>query len=89
MAGTGKSTIARTVAQNFTKGHRIGASFFFKRGEADRGDLNKFSSIIAADLIARKPAISFHMKNVIDADPAILRKAMREQFDRLFLKPYP
>ncbi|QGA18984.1 hypothetical protein EYB26_006669 [Talaromyces marneffei] len=36
MAGTGKSTIARTVARCFEEKERLGATFFFKRGEADR-----------------------------------------------------
>ncbi|KAL4766716.1 hypothetical protein BDW60DRAFT_201961, partial [Aspergillus nidulans var. acristatus] len=37
MAGTGKSTIARTVAQYFKKDGILGASFFFKRGRGDQG----------------------------------------------------
>src|SRR5947208_992994 len=32
MAGTGKSTIARTVAQLFADYDQLGASFFFKNG---------------------------------------------------------
>lgn len=35
MAGTGKSTISRTVAHAFAGAGHLGASFFFKRGEAD------------------------------------------------------
>jgi hypothetical protein len=38
MAGTGKSTISRTVAESFMKEGRLGASFFFKRSEADVGN---------------------------------------------------
>src|SRR3954452_4674724 len=42
MAGTGKSTISYTVAKRLNQdkptGHaKLGASFFFKRGEGDRG----------------------------------------------------
>ncbi|EFR02261.1 hypothetical protein MGYG_05262 [Nannizzia gypsea CBS 118893] len=33
MAGTGKSTISRTVAKSFKEENLLGASFFFKRGE--------------------------------------------------------
>ena len=32
MAGTGKSTIARTVAHEFSSRNRLGASFFFSPG---------------------------------------------------------
>ena len=33
MAGTGKSTISRTVAQSFADNGDLGVSFFIKRGE--------------------------------------------------------
>ncbi|KAG8912431.1 hypothetical protein FRC02_005996, partial [Tulasnella sp. 418] len=36
MAGTGKSTIARTVAKGFDEKNYLGASFFFSRDEDDR-----------------------------------------------------
>jgi pantothenate kinase-related protein Tda10 len=50
MAGTGKSTISRTVARSAKdhNGHNhLGASFFFKRGEADRGNAKKFFPMLA------------------------------------------
>lgn len=37
MAGTGKSTISRTVARSLKDRNHLGANFFFKRGEGDRG----------------------------------------------------
>lgn len=46
-AGTGKPTIARTVAASFAERGWLGASFFFKRGLADRGVDVKFVSTIA------------------------------------------
>ncbi|OAA81575.1 hypothetical protein LEL_01120 [Akanthomyces lecanii RCEF 1005] len=50
MAGTGKSTISRTIAESFAAQGRLGASFFFKRGETDRGTIAKFFPTLAADL---------------------------------------
>jgi hypothetical protein len=41
MAGTGKSTVSRTVAQMFADRGQLGASFF-KRGERDRGNARFF-----------------------------------------------
>jgi hypothetical protein len=43
-AGTGKSTISRTVARSRSKQGDLGASFFFKRGEVDRGNLSKVTA---------------------------------------------
>jgi hypothetical protein len=56
MAGTGKSTIARTVAGNFKKNSLLGASFFFKWGEAGRGDARKFFPTLAR-LMPRYPEL--------------------------------
>ncbi|RYP68781.1 hypothetical protein DL770_008391 [Monosporascus sp. CRB-9-2] len=87
MAGTGKLTILRTVAHSFFKGGQLGASFFFKRGESDRGGTSKFFTTIAAQLIEKVPALAPYVKNAIDADPAIFGKAIREQFEKLILEP--
>ncbi|KAK3192426.1 hypothetical protein K4F52_001639 [Lecanicillium sp. MT-2017a] len=87
MAGTGKSTMSRTVAQSFAKAGQLGSSFFFKRGEGDRGSLSKFFTTIAADLVVREPAVAPHIKTVIDTNPAIITKNAREQFDKLILQP--
>lgn len=37
-AGTGKSTISRTMAEKLVIEGKLGASFFFNRDEGDRGD---------------------------------------------------
>ncbi|RYP43887.1 hypothetical protein DL768_009592 [Monosporascus sp. mg162] len=88
MAGTGKSTISRTVAHSFSETGHLGASFFFKRGEGDRGGISKFFTTIAAQLVKRQPALAPHVKSAIDADPAIFEKMMREQFEKLILEPW-
>jgi hypothetical protein len=87
MAGTGKSTISRTIAHTFARRNLLGASFFFKRGETDRGDMVKFFSTIAADLARRESTIAHHLKNVIESDSSIFRKAMNEQFNELICEP--
>lgn len=87
MAGTGKSTISRTVAQSFAKTGRLGASFFFKKGHADRGGLARFFTTIAAQLAVNLPTTSPHIRDVLDADPSIVIKNAREQFDKLFREP--
>ena len=56
MAGTGKSTIARTIAQLFADKGQLGASFFFKKGEGDRGSAARFFTTIATDLMSYIPA---------------------------------
>lgn len=87
MAGTGKSTISRTIAQTFSGTGHLGASFFFKKGESDRGNMSKFVSTIVADLTRRVPATARHVKAVMEDDPGILRRTMKEQFERLIWRP--
>jgi hypothetical protein len=88
MAGTGKSTISRTLAHNFSDNGSFAASFFFKRGEGDRGGVSKFFSTIARQLIQRVPAIAIHIQKAINTDPSIFGKSMREQFEKLILNPF-
>lgn len=84
MAGTGKSTISRTVAQSFADQEILGGSFFFKRGERDRGNANLLFTTLAAQLIIKEPALA---TSVRDADPAISGKALKTQFEQLILAP--
>ena len=87
MAGTGKSTISRTLARSSYDRGQLGASFFFKRGEVDRGDVSKFFTTISSQLIQQNPALAVYVKEAIDTDPAICNKIMREQFEKLILTP--
>ena len=50
MAGTGKSTICRTLAHEFERTGILGAAYFFKRGEGDRGTATRFFPTIVAQL---------------------------------------
>jgi hypothetical protein len=87
MAGTGKSTISRTIAQTFADKGQLGASFFFKRGEGDRGGASKFWTTITAQLVLRVPPLIPHVRKAIDDNPAISGKSMREQFEKLIYQP--
>ncbi|KAJ3539301.1 hypothetical protein NM208_g5547 [Fusarium decemcellulare] len=87
MAGTGKSTISRTIAQSLADEGYLGASFFFKRGERDRGNASRLFTTIAAQLIARLPDIGPLVMTAIDQDPSLPYKIIREQFEKLILVP--
>jgi hypothetical protein len=87
MAGTGKSTISRTVAQNFVDKGELGASFFFKRGEGDRGHAGMFFATIVTQLVQKLPSLAPYVQHAIEADPGISRKALKQQFDVLVLQP--
>ncbi|KAM0293687.1 hypothetical protein ACHAPM_011557 [Fusarium culmorum] len=87
MAGTGKSTIARTVAHSRSKRGDLGASFFFKRGEMDRGNLNKLISTLAHQLALSTPGVALFIKKALDNNPAVVGKSVKEQFEKLIQEP--
>ncbi|KAH7480868.1 hypothetical protein FOMA001_g7516 [Fusarium oxysporum f. sp. matthiolae] len=62
-AGTGKSTIARTVVHDFADRDCLAASFFFKRNESDCGIAGCCFATIAAQLVQRLPAVAEHVQN--------------------------
>lgn len=87
LAGTGKSTISRTVARNFQKRGLLGASFFFKRGEGDRGKATRFFPTIVRQLFTKIPELRDAILKVIQGNPGISTKSLKEQFDQLIKKP--
>jgi hypothetical protein len=87
MAGTGKSTISRTVAGSLKETKQLGASFFFKRGEEDRGNMKKFFPTIIRQLMLHIFELRFGVQKTLDHDPDIASKSLREQFDKLLLQP--
>ncbi|KAK4205815.1 hypothetical protein QBC37DRAFT_236891, partial [Rhypophila decipiens] len=61
MAGTGKSTISRTVASQLSAEGVLGASFLFKKGDGDRGKAAKFFTTIASQLVHQLPFLATHV----------------------------
>jgi NACHT domain len=87
MAGTGKSTIARTVAYKYYNRNRLGASFFFSRGGGDVSHAGKFVTSIAAQLAGKSPSLKRSICEVITEYSAIASQALRDQWNQLVLQP--
>ncbi|KAF2814318.1 uncharacterized protein BDZ99DRAFT_567968, partial [Mytilinidion resinicola] len=87
MAGTGKSTIARTIAKLFADREQLGASFFFKKGGGERANASRFLTTIATDLVAYEPGVVPGMRKALDEDPKIADKSLKDQFEKLILQP--
>jgi hypothetical protein len=87
MAGTGKSTISRTVAGCLKEKNLLAASFFFKRGEQDRGSAKMLFSTLARQLGSTIPQMRPSIQNAIEDDPDISGRVLREQFEKLILQP--
>jgi NACHT domain len=87
VAGTGKSTISRTIAQKFADEEVLAASFFFKRGGGDRGNARRFFSTLARQMVVMIPAMLSSVSEAIEADPTLTEKSMKEQSEKIILQP--
>ncbi|KAL2812483.1 WD40-repeat-containing domain protein [Aspergillus granulosus] len=87
MAGTGKSTISRTVASRFKEKGLLGASFFFKRGEEGRGSARHLFPTLVAQLVKSFPGLIPFVQKTINDDPQISDHTLGEQFKKLLLQP--
>lgn len=85
MAGTGKSTIART--HELFDQSRLGASFFFSSGTGDLGHAAKFISTIACQLANVSPLIKKYICEAITQHGNIIRQGLRNLGKVLILRP--
>ena len=87
MAGTGKSTIARTIAREYYNRNCLGASFFFSRGGGDVSHASKFFTSIAVQLADRSPSLKRYICDAITENNNVARQALRDQWHQLVLQP--
>ena len=85
MAGTGKSTITQKVAREHLAQNRLGASFFFSRGQVDLGNARKVFTTIAFQLAQRWSALKRGIVEAISEHRDIC--TLREQWELLILQP--
>ncbi|KAI1059135.1 hypothetical protein LB507_004119, partial [Fusarium sp. FIESC RH6] len=88
-AGTGKSTLVRSVADSFHRDKRLAAGYFFKRGERGRNDTNRLFSTLAIQLAEANPHFKDSLRASLgDTDKdSIDKKDLRFQFEKLIKKP--
>ncbi|KAF1816161.1 hypothetical protein P152DRAFT_112680, partial [Eremomyces bilateralis CBS 781.70] len=87
LAGTGKSTIARTVARRYFDEKHLGASFFFSRGGGDVNHAGKFITSIAWQLANNIPSLQQHICDAIIERRDITSQSLRDQWQQLILGP--
>ncbi|KAK1990629.1 hypothetical protein LX36DRAFT_592221 [Colletotrichum falcatum] len=88
-AGTGKSTIARTVADTFSGEKRLVAGYFFKRGEQGRNDTTRLFPTLAWQLAQTMPSLKGCLQKSLDGldRDAVEKKGLEVQFDKLLRRP--
>ncbi len=87
MAGTGKSTIARTVARRCSDAGLLGASFFFSRGGGELETARMLVTTLAVQLARRHPLLRTAVCAAVRAQPDIARQLLGDQWRHLVLGP--
>jgi hypothetical protein len=86
-AGTGKSTIAHTVARRYDEQQRLAASFFFSKSDRDVGRAGLFVTSIAVQLAQNIPASRQHVCDAVTARSHIASQTLRDQWRHIVLEP--
>ena len=87
LAGTGKSTIAQTIAERVFADGRLGASFFCSRDFLDRRDLQLIFPTLAVQLARRYPKFRSIFIPLVQSDPGIVHESLYNQMNKLVVGP--
>ncbi|KAF4945708.1 hypothetical protein FGADI_11711 [Fusarium gaditjirri] len=86
VAGTGKSTVSRTISRN-PKTKSLGASFFFKKGANNRENGRHLFSIRAYQLALRHSRILPYILETMKEDHSLDMAPIQIQWQKLILNP--
>lgn len=86
-AGSGKSTIATTVANIAREVGHLGAFVFFNRRIAARNDPTSVIRTLAFQLGEFDGRLGAAISNVIESTPSIKQSPLRQQFHKLLVQP--
>jgi hypothetical protein len=87
LAGTGKSTIAQTIAERASKKGKLGASFFCSRDFEDRSNLRFIFPTLAVQLAQRYTKFRSIFVPLARSDPRIAYESLYSQMKRLIVHP--
>jgi hypothetical protein len=86
MAGTGKTTIAHSIAEFYDHERLLGASFFFSRDQQNRRESRYLFQTIAFQLGSAFPTLKLAIADALK-DQGILTSNLRSQLRRLIIGP--
>jgi len=86
-AGSGKSTVATTIANIARDLGRLGAFVFFNRRIAARNDPTSVIRTLTFQLGEFDHRLGAAISNVIESTPSIRQSPLRQQFHKLLVQP--
>ena len=87
LAGTGKSTIAQTIAERLFAGGLLGASFFCSRDFEDRSNLHSIFPTIGFQLARKYPDFRSHFVSLLRTNPDVIHESLYNQMQKLIAEP--
>ena len=87
LAGTGKSTIAQTVAERAFSDGNLGASFFCSRGVEDRSNLHLIFPTLAFQLAQKYQAFRSSLIPLLQSNSDVMHESLFSQMQRLIVEP--
>ena len=87
LAGTGKSTIAQTIAERTFASGQLGASFFCSRDFEDRSNLQFIFPTLAVQLARRYTKFRSLLIPLVQSDPGIIYESLYNQMNKLVVGP--
>ncbi|PPQ86936.1 hypothetical protein CVT25_009822 [Psilocybe cyanescens] len=86
-AGSGKSSIAQTIAELCEAEGILASDYFFSRTAPGRNRETNLIATLACQLITTIPRICVYMEAAINRDPLIFSRSLSLQLDSLILDP--
>jgi hypothetical protein len=87
LAGTGKSTIAQTIAERIFADGKLGASFFCSRDFEDRRGLRYIFPTLAFQLAHKYPDFRSNLVPLLQSNPDIVHESLYNQMETLIVEP--
>ena len=87
LAGTGKSTIAQTIAERLFAEGRLGASFFCSRDFEDRRNLRSIFPTLAFQLAHKYPDFRSHIVSLLRSNPDAVHESLSSQMEKFIVEP--
>jgi Cdc6-like AAA superfamily ATPase len=87
VAGTGKTTIAQTLAERMFAEGFLGASFICSRDFPDRRDLHFIFPTLAFQLAHRYPTFRAQLVRILTTNPKVGHESLSNQLSKLLVEP--
>jgi hypothetical protein len=87
LAGTGKSTIARTIAERASASGHLGASFFCSRSFEDRSNLQLIFPTLASQLARKYPDFRSRLISLLQSNLDFIHEPLQDQMQMFLVGP--